>query len=90
MVEPHATQPPSQEHPPAAYRQRPAPLAGTLYDRAIRQRITEGHAEFNDVRSSINRSQRDLAGGREIWVACGKIGDQSWFAGEADRALCVS
>src|SRR6266478_3456454 len=56
------------------------PLTGPLNHRAVREGITEGHAQFNDPCARLNRRQGDFARGREIGIAAGDIGDKSGLA----------
>src|SRR5690348_7074798 len=51
-------------------------LAGTLDDWAVSHRITEGHAELDHVRSSVNRRKDDLLRGTEIGIAARNIHNQ--------------
>lgn len=57
-------------------------LAGTLDDRAIGDGIGEGNAEFEHVGAVVQGGEGDVAGGGEVWVAHGEVGDDAGLIGE--------
>jgi len=54
-------------------------FAGALDYRAIGNRITEGHAEFNDIGTGANGGKNDLARSVKVRVAARDVRDETGF-----------
>ncbi len=51
-------------------------LTGALDDRAVGERIAEGHAQFDHIRAGIDGRNRDFARGVETRIARRQIDDK--------------
>src|SRR5205085_1700657 len=66
------------------------PLACPLDYRPVSNGIAEGHPQFDHVRTSINRGQRNSASGAEIRVATREVRYQPGFVIKRNHAFTAS